>query len=186
MDNSSVFEQRNWDIAKIVRKVDGTGSLLLAFQQAQGWFKLKRKCKFTVLWITEDFCWKSGHVKPFSTPNDLHRSLIIGYKWLYPTMLDWRNSSTLPTTYVKERIFLSTWNLRGLCIDWTSCFVFLALSNQLKTDSSQRAASSYTEPKQTWNYVSVRKNACMFWWLYYTTAAEGYTARPLVIWLQVC
>lgn len=53
-------------------------------------------------------------------------------------------------------------------------------------DRSQYIASSYAEPKQTWNYVNVRKDAYMFWWLYYTTAVEGHTSRPIVIWLQVC
>jgi len=47
-------------------------------------------------------------------------------------------------------------------------------------------AISYSEPKQTWNYVNVRKDAYMFWWLYYTTAVEGHASRPIVIWLQVC
>lgn len=36
--------------------------------------------------------------------------------------------------------------------------------------------------KQKWNYVNVRKNAHMFWWLYYTREAD----KPLVLWLQVC
>lgn len=38
--------------------------------------------------------------------------------------------------------------------------------------------------KQTWGYVEVRPGANMFWWLYYTTATEDYTTRPLVLWLQ--
>ena len=41
------------------------------------------------------------------------------------------------------------------------------------------------EAKQKWAYVPVRANANMFWWLYYTTASEGYQNKPLVIWLQV-
>lgn len=64
--------------------------------------------------------------------------------------------------------------------------VFLALNNYLNANTRQNTASSYTEPKQTWNYVNIRKDAYMFWWLYYTTAVEGYTSLPLVIWLQVC
>jgi len=38
-----------------------------------------------------------------------------------------------------------------------------------------------TEAKQTWNYVNVRPNAFMFWWLYY---ADDYANKPLIIWLQ--
>ena len=38
-----------------------------------------------------------------------------------------------------------------------------------------------TEAKQKWNYVNVRPNAYMFWWLYY---ADDYTNKPLIIWLQ--
>ena len=41
------------------------------------------------------------------------------------------------------------------------------------------------EPKQKWDYVTVRQDAHMFWWVYYTTALESYQNRPLVIWLQV-
>ena len=41
------------------------------------------------------------------------------------------------------------------------------------------------ETVEKWGYVDVRKDAHMFWWLYHTTAAEGYTNKPLVIWLQV-
>ena len=66
------------------------------------------------------------------------------------------------------------------------CVCFLALKEQLDANRNQYTASFYAEPKQTWNYVNVRKDAYMFWWLYYTTAAKGYTSRPIVIWLQVC
>lgn len=38
--------------------------------------------------------------------------------------------------------------------------------------------------KQTWGYVEVRPGAHMFWWLYYSTASEDYTKRPLVLWIQ--
>ena len=39
---------------------------------------------------------------------------------------------------------------------------------------------------EKWNYVTVREDAHMFWWLYYTTAAvQSYTDRPLIMWLQV-
>ncbi|XP_012063378.1 PREDICTED: retinoid-inducible serine carboxypeptidase-like [Atta cephalotes] len=39
--------------------------------------------------------------------------------------------------------------------------------------------------EQEWNYVQVRPNANMFWWLYYTTAkVNSYYNKPLLIWLQ--
>ncbi|XP_066592767.1 probable cytochrome P450 305a1 [Prorops nasuta] len=39
--------------------------------------------------------------------------------------------------------------------------------------------------EQEWGHVTVRKDAHMFWWLYYTTAkVNSYYDRPLVIWLQ--
>lgn len=42
----------------------------------------------------------------------------------------------------------------------------------------------HAEPKQEWSYVDVREGAHMFYWLYYTTAPEGYQQAPLVMWLQ--
>ncbi|KAJ3648768.1 hypothetical protein Zmor_020545, partial [Zophobas morio] len=40
--------------------------------------------------------------------------------------------------------------------------------------------------EQDWGYITVRPNAHMFWWLYYTTYnnVSNYTDRPLIIWLQ--
>ncbi|KYN05363.1 Retinoid-inducible serine carboxypeptidase, partial [Cyphomyrmex costatus] len=39
--------------------------------------------------------------------------------------------------------------------------------------------------EQEWNYVQVRPNANMFWWLYYTTSkVNSYYDKPLLIWLQ--
>ncbi|XP_068119725.1 retinoid-inducible serine carboxypeptidase [Hyperolius riggenbachi] len=39
--------------------------------------------------------------------------------------------------------------------------------------------------KEDWNYVSVRSNASMFWWLYYADhPTKNYTEVPLVMWLQ--
>ncbi|KAM5127147.1 retinoid-inducible serine carboxypeptidase-like, partial [Mantella aurantiaca] len=39
--------------------------------------------------------------------------------------------------------------------------------------------------KEDWSYVSVRKNANMFWWLYYANhPTKNYTEVPLVMWLQ--
>ncbi|KAI0236967.1 Retinoid-inducible serine carboxypeptidase [Lamellibrachia satsuma] len=43
---------------------------------------------------------------------------------------------------------------------------------------------SSVEPTQKWNYVEVRKDAHMFWWVYFSTAAEGFASKPLVLWLQ--
>lgn len=40
------------------------------------------------------------------------------------------------------------------------------------------------EPKEAWGYVTVRPDAHMFWWLYYTDISEDYASYPLVIWLQ--
>ncbi|XP_063963708.1 retinoid-inducible serine carboxypeptidase-like [Lytechinus pictus] len=42
----------------------------------------------------------------------------------------------------------------------------------------------YKEPKQDWGYVSVRPNANMFWWLYYSTQQPFNSDTPLVLWLQ--
>jgi len=36
-----------------------------------------------------------------------------------------------------------------------------------------------------WGYVDVRPGAHMFYWLYHSYHAEGYSNRPLIIWLQV-
>jgi len=38
--------------------------------------------------------------------------------------------------------------------------------------------------EQEFGYVDVRPGAHMFYWLYYTTAQEDWTQRPLVMWLQ--
>ncbi|XP_004859858.1 retinoid-inducible serine carboxypeptidase [Heterocephalus glaber] len=41
------------------------------------------------------------------------------------------------------------------------------------------------EGKETWDYVTVRKNAHMFWWLYYATnPCKNFSQLPLVMWLQ--
>lgn len=39
-------------------------------------------------------------------------------------------------------------------------------------------------PDEDWGYVTVRKDAHMFWWLYGTMAATNRTDIPLVMWLQ--
>lgn len=41
------------------------------------------------------------------------------------------------------------------------------------------------EGKEVWDYVTVRKDAHMFWWLYYAThPCKNFTELPLVMWLQ--
>ncbi|XP_053151475.1 retinoid-inducible serine carboxypeptidase isoform X2 [Hemicordylus capensis] len=41
------------------------------------------------------------------------------------------------------------------------------------------------EPKQAWDYVPVRSNASMFWWLYYANSpTQNFTELPLILWLQ--
>lgn len=46
-------------------------------------------------------------------------------------------------------------------------------------------ALEVTETKEDWDYVSVRKDAHMFWWLYYANhPTKNYTEVPLVMWLQ--
>ncbi|XP_041073047.1 retinoid-inducible serine carboxypeptidase [Carcharodon carcharias] len=39
--------------------------------------------------------------------------------------------------------------------------------------------------KENWGYVPVRKDANMFWWLYYANSpTENFTSLPLIMWLQ--
>jgi len=38
--------------------------------------------------------------------------------------------------------------------------------------------------EQEYGYVEVRPGAHMFYWMFYTTAQEDWTQRPLVMWLQ--
>uniref|UniRef100_UPI00398EDBC4 retinoid-inducible serine carboxypeptidase n=1 Tax=Pristiophorus japonicus TaxID=55135 RepID=UPI00398EDBC4 len=49
-------------------------------------------------------------------------------------------------------------------------------------------AAGATVPKddrEDWKYVSVRKDAQIFWWLYYANSpTENFTSLPLVMWLQ--
>ncbi|GFR78356.1 carboxypeptidase [Elysia marginata] len=39
-------------------------------------------------------------------------------------------------------------------------------------------------PGESWDYVTVRPKAHMFYWLYETTHESGYKKRPLILWLQ--
>lgn len=56
--------------------------------------------------------------------------------------------------------------------------------NNPNPDSVIQMSISQTEPKQAWDYVTVRPKAHLFYWLYYTTHSQGYTNRPLILWLQ--
>uniref|UniRef100_A0A8C9AF98 Serine carboxypeptidase 1 n=1 Tax=Prolemur simus TaxID=1328070 RepID=A0A8C9AF98_PROSS len=41
------------------------------------------------------------------------------------------------------------------------------------------------EGKEVWDYVTVREDAHMFWWLYYATnPCKNFSELPLVMWLQ--
>ncbi|XP_030875052.1 retinoid-inducible serine carboxypeptidase [Leptonychotes weddellii] len=41
------------------------------------------------------------------------------------------------------------------------------------------------EGKEVWDYVTIRKDAHMFWWLYYATnPCKNFSELPLVMWLQ--
>ncbi|XP_044531006.1 retinoid-inducible serine carboxypeptidase [Gracilinanus agilis] len=41
------------------------------------------------------------------------------------------------------------------------------------------------EGKEAWDYVTVRTNASMFWWLYYARSpCKNFTELPLIMWLQ--
>ncbi|KAM3920879.1 retinoid-inducible serine carboxypeptidase [Leptodactylus fuscus] len=46
-------------------------------------------------------------------------------------------------------------------------------------------AVEVSDSKQDWDYVTVRKDAHMFWWLYYADhPTKNYTEVPLIMWLQ--
>lgn len=63
-----------------------------------------------------------------------------------------------------------------------------------QTQSDKKTAGTKSRPahrtgsgkvgQEAWGYVTVRPGAHMFYWLYYTTHADGYHTRPLVIWFQ--
>lgn len=41
------------------------------------------------------------------------------------------------------------------------------------------------DSKEVWGYVTVRKDAHMFWWLYYATSShKNFSELPLIMWLQ--
>ncbi|XP_043861443.1 retinoid-inducible serine carboxypeptidase [Dromiciops gliroides] len=46
-------------------------------------------------------------------------------------------------------------------------------------------AQPVEEGKEAWDYVTVRSNASMFWWLYYANnSCKNFTELPLIMWLQ--
>jgi len=65
------------------------------------------------------------------------------------------------------------------CLATLFVCISLASSDPLKFERHR-----VSEPKQAWSYVDVREGAHMFYWLYYTTAEEGFQNKPLVMWLQ--
>lgn len=79
----------------------------------------------------------------------------------------------VPVNPVPKVIILLTFPFRLLRLVKTNIYSFFSLESTLRNAG-----------KQTWGYVEVRPGANMFWWLYYTTATEDYTKRPLILWLQ--
>ncbi|XP_057571442.1 retinoid-inducible serine carboxypeptidase isoform X2 [Hippopotamus amphibius kiboko] len=67
-----------------------------------------------------------------------------------------------------------------------SCPVPLLLLLLLLGLSTGAVITSPTkEGKEVWDYVTVRKDAHMFWWLYYATnPSKNFSELPLVMWLQ--
>lgn len=72
-------------------------------------------------------------------------------------------------------------SLLGVAFTWTwtffrkTVFVSGAVVSQPPEDS-----------KEVWGYVTVRKDAHVFWWLYYATSShKNFSELPLIMWLQV-
>lgn len=58
---------------------------------------------------------------------------------------------------------------------------------QPQSTVDEKKATSYRQNEdgtEFWQYVDVRPQAHMFYWLYRSTHAAGYTNRPLIIWFQ--
>jgi len=68
--------------------------------------------------------------------------------------------------------FLFFWN-----IETSNC-------HSLKWKSDAPDPSPITVGSESWDYVTVRPEAHMFYWLYRTTHKAGYKNRPLILWLQ--
>lgn len=68
---------------------------------------------------------------------------------------------------------LILWNDNGYCH-----------AHSLKWKSFATDSTPVTVGSESWDYVTVRPQAHMFYWLYRTTHAAGYQNRPLILWLQ--
>lgn len=65
------------------------------------------------------------------------------------------------------------------------CLLFLPLLLLLGPSTGAIVDLPLDEGKEVWDYVTVRKDAHMFWWLYYATnPCKNFTELPLVMWLQ--
>ncbi|XP_051014224.1 retinoid-inducible serine carboxypeptidase [Acomys russatus] len=76
-----------------------------------------------------------------------------------------------------------------MVLAWRMCSVrlwrlFLSLLLGLNAGSTADWPAE-EEGKEAWDYVTVRKDAHMFWWLYYATnPCKNFSELPLVMWLQ--
>uniref|UniRef100_A0A7N5JT63 Serine carboxypeptidase 1 n=1 Tax=Ailuropoda melanoleuca TaxID=9646 RepID=A0A7N5JT63_AILME len=67
----------------------------------------------------------------------------------------------------------------------TSSVLRLLLLLLLGLSTGAVTARPAEEGKEVWDYVTVRKDAHMFWWLYYATnPCKNFSELPLVMWLQ--
>ena len=69
--------------------------------------------------------------------------------------------------------------------DGVNALVFVSLFCALSVLSS--ATPSFSQiPSEDWNYMNVRENAFMFWWLYgaKTSDPSERVNKPLIMWLQ--
>jgi len=66
-----------------------------------------------------------------------------------------------------------------------SAVVLVSLFSALVVLSSSKSTSSQI-PDEDWNYVQVRENAFMFWWLYGASTSDPSERvnKPLIMWLQ--
>ncbi|XP_074870757.1 retinoid-inducible serine carboxypeptidase [Carettochelys insculpta] len=55
----------------------------------------------------------------------------------------------------------------------------------LLTLGSGAVLKQANEQRESWGYITVRRNANMFWWLYYANSpTKNFTELPLILWLQ--
>ena len=68
------------------------------------------------------------------------------------------------------------------------CTVFVVVLVSLFSASSALSSASLSSqiPTEDWNYVQVRENAFMFWWLYGASTSDPSERvdKPLIMWLQ--